>query len=206
MKKIPSLFERDFSNRPALAYNEVTPGCEWVLRGEGSASIKHDGTACAVIDGVLYKRHDIRPTKSARRRLRRRKIDVYAPADFKQAPAGAVLCNDAPDVTTGHWPCWIPVGDEPESHRHRDGWENSGPLPDGTYELVGPKIDKNAEKQDQHVLWAHGKDAVYPPQRTFAGLRDWLAHMAIEGIVFLHPDGRMCKIKRRDFGLPWPVE
>ena len=26
----------------------------------------------------------------------------------------------------------------------------------------------------------------------------------IEGIVWHHPDGRMVKIKARDFGLPWP--
>ena len=27
----------------------------------------------------------------------------------------------------------------------------------------------------------------------------------IEGIVWHHPDGRMAKIKRRDFGLSWPI-
>jgi len=41
--------------------------------------------------------------------------------------------------------------------------------------------------------------------RTFAQLRAFLTMSRIEGIVFHHPDGRMAKIKRRDYGLPWPV-
>jgi len=42
--------------------------------------------------------------------------------------------------------------------------------------------------------------------RTFAGLRTWMTqHPEFEGIVFHHPDGRLAKIKQRDFGLPWPM-
>lgn len=37
--------------------------------------------------------------------------------------------------------------------------------------------------------------------RTFESLRDYLVGLDIEGIVFQHPDGRMAKIKNRDFGL-----
>ena len=37
--------------------------------------------------------------------------------------------------------------------------------------------------------------------RTFAGLRAFLAGQDFEGLVFPHPDGRMGKIKLRDFGL-----
>jgi hypothetical protein len=32
-------------------------------------------------------------------------------------------------------------------------------------------------------------------------LREWLLDRDIEGLVFHHPDGRMAKIKLRDFGL-----
>jgi len=31
-------------------------------------------------------------------------------------------------------------------------------------------------------------------------LRDWIKPLDIEGLVFHHPDGRMAKIKKRDFG------
>jgi len=37
---------------------------------------------------------------------------------------------------------------------------------------------------------------------TFStGIRTFLEHAGWEGIVFHHPDGRMAKIKGRDFGL-----
>jgi hypothetical protein len=43
---------------------------------------------------------------------------------------------------------------------------------------------------------------MYPDApRTFNELREWLSGMDIEGIVFHHPDGRMAKIKKRDFGI-----
>lgn len=80
---------------------------------------------------------------------------------------------------------------------------------DGIYELVGPKVQGNPHGFRTHML-----RAVQPcePQlrcmvhdRTFAGLRDELSQRPIEGFVFHHLDGRMAKIKRRDFGLQWPV-
>jgi len=36
--------------------------------------------------------------------------------------------------------------------------------------------------------------------RTFDGIRGFLETMDIEGLVFHHPDGRMAKIKKRDYG------
>jgi hypothetical protein len=58
------VFERDFADkrRPVLL-ETVTPGCEWVLEGCGLASVKHDGTACAVIGGVLHARYDAKRGK-----------------------------------------------------------------------------------------------------------------------------------------------
>lgn len=73
--------------------------------------------------------------------------------------------------------------------------------PDGTYELCGPKIDGNPEGFPEHVLIRHGHTELPQAPRTFDGLRAWLAERDIEGIVFHHADGRMCKIKTKDFGL-----
>ena len=36
--------------------------------------------------------------------------------------------------------------------------------------------------------------------RTFDALREWMKSKDIEGIVFHHSDGRMAKIKKRDYG------
>ena len=84
MKKIPTLFERVFDNHHKVGINnKVHPGMEWVLGGEGTATEKIDGSCCAVIDGVFYKRYD----------AKRGKIP----------PANAIPCCD-PDPITGHWP------------------------------------------------------------------------------------------------------
>jgi hypothetical protein len=75
---------------------------------------------------------------------------------------------------------------------------------EGTYELVGPKVQGNPYHLEVHKLIRHGADLIDAP-RDFDGLRVWLSEHTIEGIVWHHPDGRMAKIKRRDFGLSWPA-
>lgn len=87
---------------------------------------------------------------------------------------------------------------------------------DGTYELVGPKVEGNPYELKAHHLWKHGKMTfkdfndkvqINDVSRNFDELRAWFQENdAVEGIVWHHSDGRMVKIKRRDFGLPWPVK
>jgi hypothetical protein len=206
MKKIPSLFKRDYDSDHRLLYDEVVPGSEWVLAGEGTATIKFDGTACMVRDGVLYKRYDRKMVKSA---YRRKKSDPdFKPTveHFKPAPDGWEPCEPEPNLHTGHWPGWVPVGDEPESKWHREAWEYHAAV-DGTCELVGSKVNGNPYKLDGHYFWPHGLPFFDDePPRTFDGLKAWFTRRKIEGVVWWHPDGRMVKIRRRDFGLPWPVE
>ena len=81
-------------------------------------------------------------------------------------------------------------------------------MPDGTYELCGPKVQSNPEREyvesevgpGMHVLIPHGRCLLAAP-RDFNELKSWLATQDIEGVVWHHPDGRMVKIKTRDFGL-----
>lgn len=184
MEKIPCLFERVFDGpRNATLLETVTPGCEWVIGGEGVASLKWDGTACMVRDGRLYKRYDAKRGKAP--------------------PMNAIPCQE-PDPVTGHWPHWVPVNDgAPEDKHHAKTWAMTGDhVEDGTYELVGPPINGNPEGLTDCALRRHG-DTVFQVERTFAGLREFLAANRIEGIVFHHPDGRMCKIRRNDFGIEW---
>lgn len=57
MKKIPTLFEREFENhRIVRILPNISPDLAWVMAGEGVATIKWDGACCAVINGVFYKR------------------------------------------------------------------------------------------------------------------------------------------------------
>lgn len=203
MKKIPSLFKRNYDG-DRLVYDEVVPGSEWVLTGKGIATIKFDGTACMVRDGKLYKRYDRKMTKSAYKRKKHDPDFVPTIKHFKVAPDGWKPCEPEPNIHTGHWPGWIPVCDEPESKWHRETYAEIGPLPNGTYELVGPKINSNHHKLDEHQFWHHGKLFDKQPPRTYDELKQWFEDNVIEGIVWWHPEGHMVKIKRRDFGLPWP--
>lgn len=179
MKKTPTMFERDWEGDRSRVLPVVTRGCEWVLAGEGAATRKLDGTSCMVTDGLLYKRREL-------------KKDEAPPAEF--------LLSDH-DQETGKTVGWMPVEDGPEDKWHRAAFAEEIGWPDGTYELIGPKVQGNPEGWMGHQLIRHGSIAEDDVPRDFAGLAQWLATQDIEGIVFHHPDGRMAKIKLRDFGL-----
>lgn len=183
MKKIPSVFQRNYKT-DRLIRDEVVPGCEWVLNGEGVATVKWDGTACMVRHGVLYKRYDAKKGKTP--------------------PEGWEPCEEAPDENTGHWPGWMPIGGEPEDKWHREAFLGRG-LEDGTYELVGYKVQGNPHNLPCTLLWRHGTMVLDEFPRTFEGMRQFLKGRDVEGVVFHHPDGRMAKVKRKDFGFEWPV-
>jgi len=207
MKKIPSLFKRDYTGT-RLVYDEIVRGSEWVINGEGIATIKHDGTACMVRNDKLFKRYDRKLKKGPYRHKRNNPNFIPTLADYKTVPAGWEPCEPEPNHHTGHWPGWVPVGDEPESKWHREAFQKYIHLKDGTYELVGPKIQGNPYKLLFHDLWLHGFEAYSAnnePPRDFESLYNFFQEHQVEGIVWHHPDGRMVKIKRHDFGLPWPV-
>lgn len=178
MRKIVSLFKRDYEGT-RLVYNEVVPGAEWVLGGEGVATRKFDGSCCKVEGGKLYRRFDATVGKTP--------------------PAGFIAAQE-PDPATGHWPGWMFVGDGPEDRWHREAF--TGSEPDGTYELCGPKVQGNPDRFERHVLVPHASEVLHDAPRTFAALRAYLEPREIEGIVWHHPDGRMVKLKRRDFFKP----
>lgn len=211
MQKIPSLFKRDYEGNRQV-YNEVVPGSEWVLDGKGIPTRKIDGTCCKIENSALYKRYDRKLSKNAMRKLKK---GDYAPKnkDYKLAPEGWKAAELEPNHHTGHWPGWLPISeDAPDDKWHREAWKNClqwNEIEEGTYELVGPKIQGNPYKLDHHVLHKHGDinlETIHYVPRDFEGLNQYLKdHCDIEGIVWHHPDGRMVKIKRRDFGYEWPV-
>lgn len=185
MKKIPTLFERDWNGDRSRVLDQVHPGCEWVLAGEGVATRKLDGTCCLVRNGKLYKRREIKQGEAP--------------------PPGFELADH--DDETGKSVGWVLISAEgPEDQWHRQAARRArGTWSDGTYELVGPKVQGNPEGLGEHVLvphaYSYGVSGLEEIPRTFEGLRDWLAGKDIEGIVWHHRDGRMAKIKLRDFGL-----
>ena len=194
-KKIPTLFKRVWDDGACYGVvNEVTPGCEWVLAGEGEATEKVDGAACAIISGVFYRRFDAKGGKTP--------------------PRNAIPCQPAPDPITGHWPHWLPV----DNRRATDKWfvqaffntpwigEISDGSADGTYEAVGLHFQSNPYGLDADFLEKHGRIKVKDFPRDFEGMREYFRTHYIEGVVFWKDGKPMCKIKRSDFGFKWPVE
>lgn len=200
MKKIISLFKRDYENDRNLI-NEIVPGAEWVVAGEGIATRKFDGTCCLIRDGKMFKRYDHKPDnwKAIQKAL---KHGGQVPEPIMSAPPADFEPAQEPDPITLHWPGWLPVDDSNADQWHREALANElqfGPIADGTYELCGPKVAGNPEGFSKHVLVLHGVEPLFDVPTDFDELREYLRDTAMEGIVWHHPDGRMVKIKRKDF-------
>lgn len=201
MKKIPTLFIRTFEGRKIVGItDEITPGCYEAFK-EGIATIKIDGSCCAVIDGVFYKRYDAK--------------------NGKKPPEGAIPCCD-PDPVTGHWPHWVRVDESDpndrwfveaynnaidEGYNIIDDIANEGQfvLKNSTYEAIGPHFNGNPHGLSKDTLEIHGNGYIRV-ERTFEGVKEYLTKHKIEGIVFWLNGEPVCKIKRTDFGLKWPIK
>lgn len=185
MRKIQSLFQRNYDG-DRLVRDEVVPGSEWVIAGEGIATRKFDGTCCLFRDGRWWKRYEV-------------KSGGVPPNGFE--PANEI------DEQTGKQQGWLPIGSGPENRWHQEAID-IGEAADGcsfdegqTYELCGPKINGNPEEIQSHVMYEHGSERLHDAPRTFHALREYLTTANVEGIVWHHPDGRMVKIKAKDFGI-----
>lgn len=183
MNKIPTIFHRDFEySNGRYVLNEVVPGCEWVLAGEGVATRKYDGTCVMLdVDGDWWARREVKKGK--------------------EAPTGFVLIET--DDETGKSVGWEPIAQSGFVKFFEEAIAGEDPMP-GTYELIGPKINGNPEHFDMHVLIPHGEFVIGDAPRTFDGLKDYLTGadgkpFPFEGIVWHHEDGRMAKLKVRDF-------
>ena len=178
MNKIPTLFVRDPDDR-AHVLPEVNPGCEWVRVGEGTATRKYDGTCISYDGSRWWARREVKPGKTA--------------------PGGFVQVGS--DETTGKTMGWEPIEQSSylkylvEAHSNYPDRE----YPPGTYELCGPKVQGNPEGFSRHILIRHADAERLVVPRDFEHLAAWMAETDFEGVVWHHPDGRMAKLKQRDF-------
>lgn len=204
MKKIPTLFEREYENHKVVGITDklTSPNLQVVLDGKAIPTVKIDGSCVAVIDGKWYKRYDCKKGK--------------------KAPAGAIPCQDTPDEVTGHWPHWVELDEtKPEDKWFIEAFYNycdsdyfkleSGdiicPI---TYEAIGPHFQGNPYSLEKDFLYKHGSKVITGEfKHTFEGIKEYLKYTPIEGIVFWLEDPTgyypICKIKRSDFGYEWPV-
>jgi hypothetical protein len=161
MKKISSLFTRDPAN-PRILTDVFHFDAAWVVAGEGVATRKWDGTAVLVRGGLLFARYDVKHGRTP--------------------PPGFEPAQD-PDPITGHHPGWVPA-DRPEDMWIREAALNTNPLDDGTYEALGPKINRNPERLIEHRLIRHGREVIADVPRDKTGLVDFFRTHDIEGIVW----------------------
>lgn len=206
MKKIPTLFERQYENHKVVGISDklTDPSFQDILDMKPGVlmTIKYDGTATAVIDGKIYKRYDAKKGK--------------------KPPAGAIPCCD-PDPVTGHWPHWVAIhASDPADKYILAAFTSYGQcivinhaddsvyaeIDDGTYEALGIGINGNPYNLDYNIYVQHGKD-LYDPSvvpLTLEYLKKTLEENHFEGFVFWKDGEPICKIKRTDFGFAWPIK
>lgn len=207
MKKIPTLFEREYENHKVVNITDrlTKPEFQDILDNPTKYfwTVKFDGTCCCVMDSLVYKRYDAKLGK--------------------KAPEGAIPCCD-PDPVTSHHPHWVPVHyNDPadkyisEAFLHvllpasdefkvNDDDTITVNLADGTYEAIGPKINGNPygfASNYSHLVIKHGMTrAIAFPRNwhaTFEDIKYCLQHSALEGYVIWDDEKPICKIKRSDF-------
>lgn len=197
MKKIPTVFIRVFHEHSIIdILPQIIPACEEGFLN-GKATVKVDGSCCAVIDGEFYKRYDAKKGK--------------------KPPVGAIPC-DNPDPVTGHWPHWVKIDPNNPSDKWflkaakryalGDGTDEKvyyGSIEPGTYEAIGKHFNGNPYNLDYDILVKHGEREV-DVKRDFDSIKEWLETHDEEGLVFWLDGKPVCKIKRTDFGLKWPVK
>jgi len=192
MKKITTLYKKDVNNLSRVI-KEVNPENEWVFGSDVIATQKFDGSACMIKDCILYKRYDAKKGR--------------------EKPEYGIPCQEE-DPITGHQPYWVLCYKrKPEDKYFCEAFEamvdEDKKLPacfdslDGTYELCGEKVEGNPEHIKGHKLLKHGSVVLDISDYSFEGLKAYLSNPLndIEGIVFHHTDGRMCKIRKSDFGI-----
>lgn len=178
MKKMPMIFTRNPSDMNEVLQEE-NPLCKWVFSGEGIAKRKYDGTCCLIDKGFLFKRREVKKGK----------------------PIPEYFVHVGHDPITNKIMGWLPVDfTDKENQWHIEAFHHG--LTDGTYELIGPKVQGNPENYNVHTLIKHSEVESYDNvPREFMALKEWIKDKDIEGLVFYHPNGDMAKIRKGDFNL-----
>lgn len=226
MQKIPTLFKKKYDDNGK--YLGVIP--EWNVELDPNklyaVTVKWDGTACAIIDGELYKRYDVKPGK--------------------KIPDGAIMCQPY-DENAKHNPCWVKCNrNNPSDKWHWVAFDKmiwysfvTGmfkstqfyKLTDWTYELIGAHIQNNPYHCGSEYFIKHGSTPVsilkppYNLKEIYSTLKSLLNQKHVEGYVlwemkdvndfeairkdfFLKDSTKylnkpVAKLRRKDFGYKW---
>lgn len=184
MEKIPTLFIRNPDNMK-LVTHEVNPDAAWVLTTSAMPTVKKDGTNILVVVergaciDVQKRRNPTREEKALGQEPGYVATNRNDPQD--KHIFAAVDATDFSAWPDGSWSC----------------------------EALGPKIQGGVESNVPCLYpfswrpeWIETGIAL-----TYDTIKAYLEKHEIEGIVWHEQNGlRACKVKRRDFGLAWPVK
>lgn len=181
MKKIPTIYLRDEKGNLT---GERNPACESVFDGTVFATRKYDGTCVRIKDGVLWKRREVKKGKPD--------------------PQAFVLSEEDPN--TGKRFGWVMCDrDDPGDAYHWEAFDQHGGWEDGTYELVGPKVQGNPEAFQKHDLVFHGRSMLGKISPSREKLATYFKEHPYEGIVWwAYENGKewpVAKIKAKDLGI-----
>ena len=95
--------------------------------------------------------------------------------------------------------------DNPNDKWFIEAMKNTPVLTEGTYEAIGPHFNGNPYYMLRDLLELHGIEKV-TVKRDFDSIKEWLETHNEEGLVFWLNGEPVCKIKRTDFSLKWPMK
>lgn len=195
---------------------EVEPGNEWALIRPTRVTVKWDGTCCAVFNGQLFARRQVKTSKLRAREQR-----------FNSTPLGAILSESPAGfrpfyIGSSRIYGWIPVTDDPNCRKHRQFLQEQslsltdplppGHYPDGTYELIGPGVNGNNHGLEKLELRKHGLDCLdfsidygyEPVDEVFRRFKRFFEKTPREGVVIWSVNHLACKVRSDGFGIKWP--
>lgn len=187
-KKMPALFVIDRVNH--IAVNEINEKAEWLFQEKATATVKIDGTGILIdSDGNAFARRSVKKGKKAPENYIEFEIDFFTGHSFGIEPIEQ-------------------SGFKKFFYEALDNFE--GDLEQGTYELIGSKINKRYTDLDKHVLAKHGSEVAITipdmrnidPNEAYEILEPLFAQFKkdnIEGIVWAGADGKRVKLRVADF-------
>lgn len=195
-----------------LATPVIDPTAMWVQQNVSRLTkIDIDGRFVRILNGGFYFLYDWKPRTSAIRAKRHEGEDwhtiEFESSDCDPLPDSAFPCQLLEPVN-GFNPYWYPA-------YHLHGYEyltqailsvsNLRDSFDGTYELVGPKIQGNPYDLVAHYLIPYYvKQDIPLPEINFDAIKAWFTLNYEEGITWHRADGSIARVKRKDFGFSWP--
>jgi hypothetical protein len=184
------------SDAKGRAIDKINPGTHWVFEGEGTPYEKLDGLTCKYQKGIFYKQTTLKAYRHALAFALNTPRWQWEPLHFGELPIGWIA-DDVPKDKI--WRGWIPDTYPPIIPPDQI-------LPDGIYEIIGPKYAGNPYGLNSHFLISHGSNysnVIFDFELTYKGIKAFLYDHQIAGIFWENKNGDNAQITRLDFKFRW---